>query len=81
METSCDIVIITTPLCDSIIDIKKRFNKIAFIGTPTNLYKIYCKNTIESETLRKQQKTPLIKVIEEEENFIGYDENFGAVVL
>lgn len=81
LETSCDIVIITTPLCDDIIDIKKRFNKIAFIGTPTNLYKIYCKNTIESETLRKQQKTPLINVIEEEENFIGYDENFGAVVL
>ena len=81
LKTACDIVIITSPLCDDIIEIKKRFNKIAFNGIPTSLFMIYCKNTIESETLKKRQKTPLINVIEEEENFIGYDENYGAVVL
>ena len=81
LNASCDILIITSPICDDTIDIKKRFNKITFVGNKTIVYKIYCKDTIEDDMLKKIKPSPLVEIISNNENFIGYDENIGAVVL
>ena len=81
LNLSCDIVIITSPICDNIIDIKKRFNKVQFIGVKTIIYKIYCLGTIEEELLQKQKKSALITIVDNNEDFIEYNENLGAVIL
>lgn len=75
-------VILTTPLCDNIIDIKNRFVNITFNGNITKVIKIYSKDTIEYNKMIKENVSPLIKIItKDEENFIQYDENSGDIIL
>ena len=65
---------------DNIIDIKTRFANIKFNGEITNVYKIYCINTIEYDTMAKENILPMIKVMDETENFVEYDENNNTVI-
>lgn len=82
LKIACDLVILTTPYCNSIIDIKSRFTEITFNGTPTRVYKLYCSNTIEHNQLMKEKESPIIKVINyNEENFVEYDEKNGDIIL
>lgn len=78
---ACDMVIITSPICDNIIDIKKRFTGIEFNNIPNKVYKLYCNNTIENIKLTKEKENPIIKIINDTENFVGYDENSGDIIL
>lgn len=80
LKIACDLVILTTPLMDNIIDIKTRFANIKFNGEITNVYKIYCINTIEYDTMAKENILPMIKVMDETENFVEYDENNNTVI-
>lgn len=81
LKIACDIVIFTSSLCDNIIDVKTRFTNITFNSVPTKIYKIYCIGTIESDKLNKEKELSTIKVINNNENFIGYDENSGDIIL
>lgn len=81
LKIACDMVIFTTPLCDSIIDVKKRFTNVVFNGTLTKSYVIYCTSTIEHDKLIKEKENHLITVIYETENNIQYDENSGDIIL
>lgn len=81
LKIACDIVILTSSLYDSIIDIKTRFRNIQFNGNITQLYKLYCNNTIESVKLLKEPNNAIIKVINETQNNIEYDENSGCIIL
>lgn len=81
LKIACDIVIFTTPLCDSIIDVKKRFTNIVFTSIPTKTYMLYCMATIEQNKLIKNKENNLITVINETENNVQYDENSGDVIL
>lgn len=80
LKIACDLVILTTPLMDNIIDIKTRFANIKFNGEITNVYKIYCIGTIEYDTMAKENILPIIKVMDETENFVEYDENNNTVI-
>lgn len=81
LNLACDIVIFTSSLCENIIDFKKRFINIRYNTTPTITYKIYCMNTLESEKLNNTINNNIIKVIDEQENFINFDENLGCIIL
>ena len=81
LKIAVDLVIITSTLCDSIIDIKRRFHNITFRGIPTNVIRIYCTNTIEEERLTREQPNQLIKVIDDKENIAEFDENNGSIIL
>lgn len=82
LKTACDLVILTTPYCDNIIDIKNRFTEVVFNGVPTKVFKVYCNNTIEYNKMMTEQISPLIKIINKnEENFVQYDENSGDIIL
>lgn len=82
LKIACDLVILTTPLCDNIIDIKNRFVNIKFNGNITKVIKIYSKDTIEYNKMIKENVSPLVKIItKDEENFIQYDENSGDIIL
>ena len=81
LKIACDIVILTSSLCDSIFDIKQRFMNITFRNNPTIVYKIYCMNTLENDKLNNSVNTNIIKVINENEDFIKIDEKNGCIIL
>ena len=81
LKTAIDLIIFTTPYCNEIIDFKARFTDIDFKTVPNTIYKLYCIGTIEEKHLTKQLETPMIKVIQDETNFIEYDENNGDIIL
>ena len=81
LKIACDIVIFTSSMCSNIFDIRKRFTNIKFLNECTITYKIYTKATIESEKLNNAANNNLINVIEENENFIGFDEKLGCIIL
>lgn len=81
LKIACDIVILTSPECDNIIDIKTRFANVDFIGVPTIEYKIYCIGTIENAHINKCKVPPNVKVINETENDITFDENSNDIII
>ena len=81
LKIACDIVIFTSPLCDNIIDLKTRFTNIIFNGIPTKTYKIYCNSTVENDKMIKDKINPIIKIIDETENSVSYDEISGDIIL
>lgn len=82
LKIACDIVIFTSSLCNSIIDIKLRFTNIKFNTNPLVVYKVYCNNTIEQIKLLKDKVTSETNVINETNiDLVSYDENSGDIVL
>lgn len=81
LKIACDVVIFTSPLCDSIIDLKTRFADVIFNGVPTLTYKVYCRGTVENDKMIKDKSNPIIKIIDDTENSVSYDEISGHIVL
>lgn len=81
LKIACDVVIFTSPLCDNIIEVKNRFNNVCFNEVLTKTYRVFCSGTIENALLTKEKINPIIQVINDTENFVGYDENSGDIVL
>lgn len=74
-------VILTSSLCDNIIEVKSRFTDVVFNGVPTKTYRIYCNGTIENDKLNKEKENTLFTIINETENNMFYDENSGDIIL
>jgi len=71
LSCDCDIVIITSPLCSEIFEIKRRYKNVLFRTNPLIVYTIYCNNTIEHTKLDKLENTPIHEIIRDEEiNFM-----------
>lgn len=81
LKIACDMVILTSSKCDSIIDIKTRFANVEFIGVPTIVYRIYCNGTIESNHIYKRQIPPNVKIINDTEHEITFDENSNDIII
>lgn len=81
LKIACDMVIFTSPLCDSIINVKKRFANISFDNILTKTYMLYCIGTLENNKLNDQKENAIISVIDETENNMIYDENTGDIIL
>lgn len=81
LKIACDIVILTSSLCDNIIEVKSRFTDVVFNGVPTKTYRVYCNSTIENDKLNKEKENTLFTIINETENNVLYDENSGDIIL
>lgn len=81
LKIATDVVIFTSSLCDNIIDVKTRFTNITFNDIPTKTYRIYCVGTVESDKMNKEKEVSIIKVINDTENFVDYDENSNIIIL
>ena len=81
LKIACDIVILTSSECDNIVDIKTRFAHVEFIGIPTIVYRIYCNGTIESNHIYKRRVPPNVKVINNTEHEITFDENSNDIII
>ena len=80
LKIACDMVIFTSPLCDGIINVKKRFPNVVFNGNITKTFMFYCINTVEYDKLCREETNPIIKVINETEDFVEYDENSAPII-
>lgn len=81
LTISCDIVIITSPICDNIINFKRRYINITFKGNITKTYKLYCNETIEYNKMMSEKPDNLISIIDNTTNFVNYDENSGDIII
>ena len=81
LKIACDMVIFTSPLCDSIINVKKRFANVSFDNILTKTYMLYCIGTLENNKLNNEKENAIISVIDETENNMIYDENTGDIIL
>ena len=63
------------------VEFRTRFSNIEITSEPIITYKLYCANTIEENLINKQQPHKLIKIINNNDKFIEYDENSGNIIL
>lgn len=80
LKTAIDLVIFTSPLCDDIIDFKKRFKDVVFNSVPNTIYVVYCDNTLEYDRLYDKKPNNLFTIVEETEKDIVYDENSNDII-
>lgn len=82
LKIACDLVIFTSPLCNNIVDLKARFINVEFNNIPTLVYTICCNDTIETQTIYKENYPSNVKrIFDSEENFVEFDENSGDIIL
>lgn len=81
LKIACDIVIFTSPFCDNIIEVRKRFRNVVFNNINTKTYRIYCNSTIENAKLNTERENPIITIVDETENNIFSDENLVEIIL
>lgn len=81
LKIACDIVILTSSECDNIINIKTRFANVEFAGIPNIVYRIYCNGTIESNHIYKRKVPSNIKIINDTESNITFDENSNDIII
>lgn len=81
LSVMIDMLIITSPLCNGIYDIKRRFYDIDFNSIPNIVKTIYCSNTIEADKVDKLKNTDLHTVVAQKTNNIIFNENIDGIVL
>ena len=82
LKTAIDLIIFTSPLCDNIVEFKKRFTDICINESITKEYIVYAIDTIEQDKF-KQKPLPNIIKVEDSSNVknVDYDETSGDVIL
>lgn len=81
LQIAVDMVIFTSPFVDDIISFKTRYSDVVFRNQITTLYKVYCRGTIEANQLTKQKESPLITVIDDTDDSIGYSETNDSIII
>lgn len=79
LTASIDILIITSPLCDSVEEYRYRMANIEWNNDKIKCYTLFCKNTYEEKRF-ENIKTDENHIIVEEEKNIGYDENNSIII-
>lgn len=76
-----DVVIITSPYCDSIREIKYRCAGIQFASLPNKVYMVFVKNSTEENLLKKRQLTEGYSIVNKSENDISIGENSDIMLV
>lgn len=79
IDLYADVVIITSGLCMSIEDIKRRYLRLKIGSNPNLVYRLYINNTIEEKSVKKTIPSPTHEIIFEEKN-IKIDENINGII-
>lgn len=80
LKTAIDLIIYTSPICDDIIDFKKRFTNVTFTTVPNKVYVVYCDNTLENDKLYSNKRNNLFTVVEDNEKDVVYNENTNDII-
>lgn len=81
LECEIDLMIITSPLCDSLDNLRYRLNKVNFKGVPNKIIKLFIKDTAEEKVLMKETPSLNHKIVNENKIVSNFDENLGVVVV
>lgn len=82
LECSCDIVIFTSTLLPNIFEFKTRYSNINFPDDFTEIYRIYCNNTIEESVFYKEEQSNLITICDDQlQSDIKINESTGEIIL
>ena len=82
LECNCDIVIFTSTLLPNIFEFKTRYSNINFPDDFTEIYRIYCNNTIEESVFYKEEQSNLITICDDQlQSDIKINESTGEIIL
>lgn len=82
LKCDCDIVIFTSTLLPNIFEFKTRYANINFPDSCTEIYRLYCKDTIEESVFYKEEQSNLITICDElEQSDIKINESTGEIIL
>lgn len=80
ISASFNIMIITSSLCDTIDEIRYRFNHLDVDDSKLKVYKLFMNETIEEKALGKEKISPNHTIIEAKKNFMFGDENNEDII-
>lgn len=76
LKIAVDLVIITSPICDNVDELKYRFRGVIFNTIPNIIYKVYMSDTIEETKMLSQKISKFVSITTINNN----DENFDGIV-
>lgn len=80
ISASFDVMIITSSLCDTIDEIRYRFNHLDIDRSKLKVYKLFMNETVEEKALNKEKASPNHTIIEAKKNFIFGSENTDDII-
>lgn len=80
ISASFDVMIITSSLCDTIDEIRYRFNHLDNDNSKLKVYKLFMNETIEEKALEKEKASPNHIINQAKKNFIFGDENNDDII-
>ena len=82
LECNCDIIIFTSTLLPNIFEFKTRYSNINFPNNYTEIYRLYCKDTIEESVFYKEEQSNLITICDEPQpDSVKINESTGEIIL
>lgn len=80
ISASFSVMIITSSLCDTIDEIRYRFNNLDIDSNKLVVYKLFMNETIEEKALGKEKPSPNHTIIEAKKNFMFGSENNEDII-
>ena len=80
ISASFSVMIITSSLCDTIDEIRYRFNHLDIDNNKLVVYKLFMNETIEEKALTKEKVSPNHTIIEAKKNFVFGSENNEDII-
>ena len=80
ISASFSVMIITSSLCDTIDEIRYRFNHLDIDSNKLVVYKLFMNETIEEKALSKEKLSPNHTIIEAKKNFVFGSENNEDII-
>lgn len=80
ISASFSIMIITSSLCNTIDEIRYRFNHLDIDSNKLVVYKLFMNETIEEKALGKEKPSPNHTIIEAKKNFVFGSENNEDII-
>ena len=80
ISASFSVMIITSSLCDTIDEIRYRFNHLDIDNNKLVVYKLFMNETIEEKALSKEKVSPNHTIIEAKKNFVFGSENNEDII-
>lgn len=82
LKCDCDIIIFTSTLLPNIFEFKTRYTNINFPDGYTEIYRLYCKDTIEESIFYKEEQSNLITICDElMQSDVKINETTGEIIL
>lgn len=81
LQCDLDLLIITSPLCDTIKEYRYRLLNVNFDKECIKVFKLYCIGTLEERNLTKEQPGINHKIFNNCEKGIEFDENLGSAIV